>query len=104
MVSVVKDVKNLLNAAYTPQLWRHFEATFAVTTLDPVGPSTNLLPSKIKAWEEVAFQAVEEMNKGKIERREVENGALTSQPGQSGCAKAHSPLLHSIVPGKAFCQ
>lgn len=79
LVGVTKDVKILLNAANSPRLRRHFKAHFSIETVDPIGPTAALLPSTINAWENVAFKALEEINRGKLERGEIEWEAVASK-------------------------
>lgn len=74
-------VRNLLNAANSPRLRRHFKAHLKIETVDPIGPIAALLPSTINSWEKVAFNALEEINRGKLKRGEIEYEAIASKVG-----------------------
>lgn len=75
----IKDVRIILNAANSPRLRRHFKANFSIETVDPIGPITALLPSTTNGWENVAFKALEEINREKLEREEIEWEAVASK-------------------------
>lgn len=69
----------LLNATNSPRLRRHFKADFSIQTVGPIGPIAALLLSTINGWENVAFKALEEINRGKLERGEIEWEAVASK-------------------------
>lgn len=79
LVGVTKDLRTLLNAANSPRLRRHFKAHLKIETVDPIGPIAALLPSTINGWEKVAFNALEEINRGKLKRGEIEYEAIASK-------------------------
>lgn len=79
LVGVMKDVRVLLNTTNSPRLRRHFKANFSIVTVDLIGSTAALLPSTINGWENVAFKALAEMNRGKLERDEIEWEAVASK-------------------------
>lgn len=72
LVGVTRDVLILQNAANSLKLRHQFKAYLIIKTVDPIGPVAALLPSTRKGWEEVAFNALGETNRGKLQSGEIE--------------------------------